>query len=66
MTQSRERIETALGIRLPDAMIEDAGRLAASAAKTARTAAANLPESARDPDEFLVVLESLAGDQSGG
>ena len=69
MTGERDRIESALGAPLPDdmtdAMIADAARLAEAAAAAARAAAARLP-APRDPDGFLQVLESLAGDDSQG
>ena len=65
MSKDRETIEAYLGMRLPDGTVEDAAALAASAAAGARAAAAKLP-APRDPDGFLQVLESLAGDDSQG
>jgi len=58
----RESLEALLRIPLPDEMVEDAAGLARTTAAVARAAAAPLPLAARDPTDFLVVLESLGPD----
>ncbi len=55
----RESLEALLRIPLPEAMVEDAVGLARTTTAIARAAAAGLPLAARDPIDFLAVLESL-------
>lgn len=66
MTDARARLEAYLGIRLPDGMVEDAGALAEAASAAAHAAAATLLKEPREAEEFLAVLESLAGDEPKG
>lgn len=64
MTDARARLEAYLGIPLPDGMVEDARALAEAASARAHAAAAKLKEP-REAEEFLAVLESLAGHGAG-
>ncbi|MEK7244981.1 MAG: hypothetical protein AAB223_03065 [Pseudomonadota bacterium] len=52
-------LEALLRIPLPGGMVEDAGTLVRAATPAARAAAAGMPLDARDPTDFLAVLESL-------
>jgi hypothetical protein len=64
-TPAHEALEALLRIPLPEAMVDDASTLVRAATLAARAAAADLPLDARDPADFLAVLESLAPDAPG-
>jgi hypothetical protein len=62
----RESLEALLRIPLPDGMVEDAAGLARTTTAVARAVAAGLPLAARDPTDFLAVLESLGPETQDG